>query len=599
MFDLSKIDLGKDEAEQDQRLREYFLKTSNYNNALKGTKSIVIGRKGSGKSAIFTLMRSELEDSGALAIPITPDQYSWSALKDYQEKGILPEQAHTNAWKLTLLSSVVWKLNEINLIPQGSKLENYYKCMKDAFVPNRDDWFLDITKKAKDFLSGIKTQWITLDWGETGTVATPLRIVEEIKVLLLKDWPQEKQVRILIDRLDDSYDASRESQNLIIGLLKASNEINAAFSGKLIVTVFLRSDIYDNLFFDDQDKLRQYEETLNWNKDDLKAIISERVRVSLNISETNNNLIWQNLFSEKSYRSQAPAEKYIVDRTFKRPRDIISFVRFAIEIAIRNEHSVIEPTDTRIAEEEKYSQSKYKDLVIEFRKHFPYIKDLLDSFSGSLHKLPQVELLTRLENFIEDEKLQIQSIQLIRYLFSWGVIGVKRQGRAGVKQRGGAQFYFYYDDPSINPLAYDDYYIHPSLRYYLNISEKREKSKKISELKKLSELKKTSELNILSFKEMKIIQDDPNGTAEIQHPLLGKKIISKTDNELIKLIEILKSNNIIKFSVKDKEFFGLTINNIQFFIGYLLKKEYIEFKEIDQDNFEINLTARAKEKLGI
>lgn len=53
MYDLTKIDLGKDEAEQDQRLREYFLKTSNYKNALSGIKTIVIGRKGSGKSAIL------------------------------------------------------------------------------------------------------------------------------------------------------------------------------------------------------------------------------------------------------------------------------------------------------------------------------------------------------------------------------------------------------------------------------------------------------------------------------------------------------------------------------------------------------------------
>lgn len=59
-YDLSKIDLGKDEAEQDQRLQEYFLKTSNYMNALAGTKTIVIGRKGSGKSAIFALMQVEL-----------------------------------------------------------------------------------------------------------------------------------------------------------------------------------------------------------------------------------------------------------------------------------------------------------------------------------------------------------------------------------------------------------------------------------------------------------------------------------------------------------------------------------------------------------
>jgi hypothetical protein len=431
MFELSKIDLGKDEAEQDQRLREYFLKTSSYTNALAGAKTVVIGRKGSGKSAIFTLMRDELQKEGALVIPITPDQYSWSALKDYQEQGILPVQAHTNAWKMTLLSSVAWKLTEAGLISDDSKLMNYYKFMKDAFILNRDDWFLNIVNKIKGFISGIKTHWVTLDWEETGTVATPLRVVEEIKALLYRDWPRMKQVRILIDRLDDSWDASKESQNLIIGLFKAANELNAAFTGNLIVTVFLRSDIYDNLFFDDQDKLRQYEETLYWSRDDLKAVICERVRVSLEHKDLDNNVVWQNLFSPKLYRSQASAEKY--------------------------------------------SQSKYKDLVIEFQKQLPYIKDLLDSFSGSLHKFSQSELLKRLESFIGGKNLPIQPVQLLRYIFTWGIIGVKRQGRAGVKQRGGAQFFYYYDDPSINPLAYNDYYKHPSLRYYLNISEKRER----------------------------------------------------------------------------------------------------------------------------
>lgn len=56
MLELSKIDLGKDEAEQDERLKEYFLKTTSYENALTGKKTIIVGRKGSGKSAIFTLI---------------------------------------------------------------------------------------------------------------------------------------------------------------------------------------------------------------------------------------------------------------------------------------------------------------------------------------------------------------------------------------------------------------------------------------------------------------------------------------------------------------------------------------------------------------
>ncbi len=474
MYDLKKIDLGNDEAEQDARLEEYFLRTSYYKNAMNGSKTLVIGRKGSGKSAIFILLEKDIKNAGNMVIKITPDQYSWSALKDYKEIGILPEQAHTNAWRLTLLSAIVWKLNEEMLINDKSKLTSYYRYMRDAYIP--ESWFLNIVEKSKKLLKGIKTNWVSFDFGGTSSVSTPLRIIDEVQALLKNEWPTGMMIRILIDRLDDSWDASQESINIIIGLLKAANSINTALSGKVIVTVFLRSDIYDNLFFDDQDKLRQYEELLLWNEEELKAIVTERIRVSLKLSsKTRPSEIWSNLFSTKPYRSKASPEKYIIDRTFKRPRDMISFVRFALENAIKTGHTFIEPEDTRLAEEEKYSQSKVKDLIIENQKQFPFVNDLINSFSGSLHKINVDDLKTRIEHFINHHKLSEDANTILRLLFIWGAIGIKKQGRAGVKHRGGAHFFYYYDDPSINPLAERTFFIHPALRHYLNISEKREK----------------------------------------------------------------------------------------------------------------------------
>jgi hypothetical protein len=154
---------------------------------------------------------------------------------------------------------------------------------------------------------------------------------------------------------------------------------------------------------------------------------------------------------------------------------MISFVRFALENAIKNKHSVIEPADTRLAEEEKYSQSKFKDLIIENQKQFPYVKELINSFSGSLHKITADDLRSRINLFINQHKYSDDANTILRLLFVWGFIGIKKQGRAGVKHRGGAHFFYYYDDPSINPLAERTFFIHPALRHYLNISEKREK----------------------------------------------------------------------------------------------------------------------------
>ncbi len=179
------------------------------------------------------------------------------------------------------------------------------------------------------------------------------------------------------------------------------------------------------------------------------------------------------MFSKDLFRSRASAEKYIIDRTFKRPRDIISFTRFALEIAIENEHDVIETYDTRLAEERQYSQSKYKDLIIENKKQYPFIQNLLDTFSDTLHNQSKSEVLNRLDEFVKREKLQWQPQQLLRLLFVWGVIGIKRVGGASLTRRGGSQFIYYYQDASVNPLSYDNFYIHPSLRRYLNITERR------------------------------------------------------------------------------------------------------------------------------
>lgn len=415
MYDLKKIDLGKDEAELDQRLREYFIRTTHYTNTLSGSKTIIIGRKGSGKSAIFTLAKEQLENEGELVISITPMQYSLAALKEYKESGITLEQVHTNAWKITLLSAIVWKLNEEGLISSTSKLVGYYQYMKDAYVPT-DEWFQNIVQKAKNFLGCIKSEYLSFEFGSTGT---PLRIINEIQELLLKEWPSNIHVRILIDRLDESWDASEEAKYVIISLLKAANQLNGAFKDKVIVTTFLRSDIYDGLYFEDQDKLRQNEEILRWDNEDLKAVVCERVRVSLNLGRgVSNEEIWNTLFSSKRYRSKASAEKYIIDRTFKRPRDMISFVRLAMEVAIRNGHSCIEPVDTRSAVEENYSLNRYKDLIIENQKQYPYVKNLLDSMSGWLHKQSRNELLEKLDKFIKVYSIkELQPNQLLRQLF--------------------------------------------------------------------------------------------------------------------------------------------------------------------------------------
>lgn len=476
MYDLKLIDLGSDEAESDSALRKYFVKTMVYENALLGRKTIIVGRKGSGKSAIFKMMGETMPSASCAVQAITPDHYAWNALNAYEEAGIPQETSFSNAWKFTLVSAAARALMDKGWVHVDSPIRKLNKRLADAYTAGDVGWFNELVSWGVRALNSIKTEWVSFEIGGPKE-PTPLRAAEEIADLLCREWPAGKQVRLLIDRLDDSWDASEKSKNNIIGLMRAANYINNVFADKLVATVFVRSDIYDNLVFHDKDKLRQREERLFWGGNELREIVCERVRASIGVDGTTDE-VWEKLFSDRRYRSRATAEKYIIDRTFKRPRDIISFVRAGQEKAIEAGYQQILPEAVRKAEERGYSQSKFDDLIIEHKMQYPYVQTLLSSFYEMLHRQKKRDILDRLASFIQKNGLvDMEASDLLDVLFTWGVFGVRRYGGASTERKGGAALYFYYDDPSIRPLSYEDFYFHQSLRKHLVISEKRERKK--------------------------------------------------------------------------------------------------------------------------
>jgi hypothetical protein len=74
---------------------------------------------------------------------------------------------------------------------------------------------------------------------------------------------------VALDKLDDSWDGSARARELLIGLLKTAKEINDRYGLEgpkkgLGVIVFLRTDIYEGLRFDDKDKHGAVEEHIIW-----------------------------------------------------------------------------------------------------------------------------------------------------------------------------------------------------------------------------------------------------------------------------------------------------------------------------------------------
>lgn len=465
------IDFGGIDAESDSRLADYFVTTPYVRYALKGRRTQILGRKGSGKSALFRQVPdlARAAEPESITILITPDQYSWSALKQYQEQGLMSEHAHTNAWKFSLIIEATSALLSANIIWSGGAqraIEVLRKFLSDNFG-QVDPSFHD---SASSILRGLSSFNLSAfgfgvgvgrDTGPQDQRLTPA-VIDHL-VDLLEIAVSQCRIIISLDRLDDSWDGSDESRSLLIGLLKAAKDFNDRLGAQasnvgMRVNVFLRADMYDNLTFDDKDKHRQLEEYIAWTPELLREMVGRRLPPGLTVDE---------LFEEGEMRGSISPFNYIVKRTFLRPREVLQFLDEAQRKA--------GPTATFISKdnireaEERYSKWKVDDLRQEFDKVFPDFRRLLECLRQQVHRY---DSLSELEATLRERDPELVDAHgarnLIETLFDYSVIGIR------IANQGSTRFKSEFTELTL-PSA-GAAYVHQSLYKGLAIRESRRSS---------------------------------------------------------------------------------------------------------------------------
>jgi hypothetical protein len=112
---LMQLNLGASSAENEfQELGNYYIETDEFRRALRGEVQIVLGRKGSGKTALFFQLRDRLrEDKRLVVLDLKPEGFQLIKLKDqvldYLEEGTR-EHTITAFWEYLLLLEICHKL---------------------------------------------------------------------------------------------------------------------------------------------------------------------------------------------------------------------------------------------------------------------------------------------------------------------------------------------------------------------------------------------------------------------------------------------------------------------------------------------------------
>lgn len=477
-------------AETDEELQNYFLKTLEVQKIIQGRSWLVLGRKGTGKTAIFEyLKKAKPSDiNNYVTIPLNFKDYPWPIHQLYKEALAGELSAYQKSWRYLFFVKAVVKLIELKK-HEGQSLNNELKWAEkyiNAIYGNPDPSMLEVllSKIGRvKTISGPKIDLVDNVSFELGEVSfeeiasskelqSKLRtnaftLMEHFEKIFINNCAGYKFL-IILDQLDENWlrDHVKEYSNALINLLNVgrSIEIDGLLKNHLKVVPFLRTDIYHDLRFNDKNKLLQDSAiVISWNQESLDDMFFERIKKYLP-DQLNLDLSRKTgcIFEPTFVRQGTPVFKYISRRSFFRPRDIIVYLNKVRERHKENKSGLYTSAELYEADQDA-SASIYGEIIDEWTNQFPEIENLLtvlqtieiDTFDYSDFQSKYKVIFLGSEDWRVKERLQ--------FLFDNSIIGQKHQGR----------WEYVCSMPNLKMNTEKEFRTHHALKYRLHLKEKR------------------------------------------------------------------------------------------------------------------------------
>ncbi|OLZ60795.1 hypothetical protein AV521_44535 [Streptomyces sp. IMTB 2501] len=474
---LARLHFGREDAERDVNdghgllLRGGFLPTSAYSAAVAGRKMLIIGRKGSGKSAIcMQLMADGTGLAGKLLV--TPDETAGEAIRRFEPQGLPGDSAKALIWRYVFAvhaaRHLVAHAKDAHRRRPGSvkALVRFLKQNGELDGDRLGDRMAQGVKGLQTSLSldmfGIKAGLDLAQAPSEGARAQrQLEVVERGVARAFADLGCEEAhepLLLMVDQLELVWSAEPDSHSMVIGLLLAAKHAASRYGQAVRFLLFLRADIYDSLSFGEGDKFHGDELRIAWTQEALRNLALARARASTGVELTDGQL-WREIFPAVVESEEAPA--HVFGRCLPRPRDAIQFLNLCQETAwLTHGRDRITEADVRQAGLQ-FSAWKLKDLSLEYLVAHPFLKNLFPLFQNAGYVVSRTALRSRFEAAEESlhrlfpayaDALTLSGI--IDVLHGVGFLGVRRGN--DVVFAGG-------DDLPVQPHE-TEFHIHPCFR---------------------------------------------------------------------------------------------------------------------------------------
>jgi energy-coupling factor transporter ATP-binding protein EcfA2 len=448
---LTKLSIGDPTAENEMAtLSEYYLVTDEYQRALRGEVNLVVGRKGSGKTALFVQLRdTKRANKQNIIVDLKPEGYQLVKLKErLLDLLTVGARQHlvTALWEYILLLEITYKVLEKDrdVHMRNHTLREPYiilsKLYGDTDLSQEGDFRERLSKLSDQII-----QEFFRKFGSDGDDAKPrdrlnITTAQVTEILYQHDVRQlynalvtylamKNEVWLLFDNIDKGWSVegvTPEDIMILRCLINARRKLERQFKSRGLLfnsVVFVRDDVYSLLMQGSADYGKEMRASLDWSEPYLLCqMLKRRISVSLRSSVAREDDRWAAVCV--SHYSGEPWLEFMAGRSLMRPRNLLKLFRFAVGYAINMGHHKIEPEDIT-----RGLLTYAQDLIIEIDREltdiFPMAKGLIREFSEENSEFSHDELLILIQVAgLSENEAQI----VINVLLYYGVIGVKKVG---------------------------------------------------------------------------------------------------------------------------------------------------------------------------
>ena len=394
---LERLNCGDPVAENEASiLAEHFLETDPYRRALNGETNVLVGRKGSGKTAVFLQVRDRTRAKKEnIVIDLIPDGHQLIKMKEFildrLSRGTRKEVIAA-FWEYVLWLEIAYKLLEKDeqRALRDTRLLVGYRKLKGLFEARVDTGTGDFSERLKRLSDNVAERFganaMAADELNQMTSSKVLEIiygedVRELRDCVLEYLRMKGFVLFLFDNLDRFWTPGGFTDDdalIVVGLTESMQEIARKFRRKSLEfrwAIFVRSDVYEFLVRGMADYGKLSVQSLEWTDRQLmKALFEERLKTS--VSEVKEP--WPSLWTRASVPTVAgkPVLDFLIDSSLMRPRYLIRLFETARRRALTFGRQRMDEEDYQVAHNELGWQV-LEDLDREIADLVPNGADLL------------------------------------------------------------------------------------------------------------------------------------------------------------------------------------------------------------------------------